>query len=162
MSRFRAFTARTTVRTTAGSSEPARVLVRSLFALAVAAAVMAGCEGQLSTDSNVVIMDKVAPTVKITPTVPQPDSAFVSFDVQANDNLGLLRVVTGVSGLGVSGGFDTTFNATVTSIDIPYRVQLQSGTPQGDTVTVISQAMDGSGNSSAPDTARIVTTHATP
>lgn len=143
--------------------DPARLLVRGVLALAVAAAVMAGCEGSpLVTESNGIIPDQAPPTVVVVPTVPQPDSAFVSFNVNAADNIGLLRILTAFSGPGVSGTLDTTFSTAVTSVSIPYNVQLSSGTPAGDTVTIVAVATDGAGNQSAPDTTRIITMHATP
>jgi hypothetical protein len=77
--------------------------------------------------------------------------------VNATDNLGLLTVITTASGPGITQTFDTLFKSTETSTTIPYRVQIPSGVPAGDTVSVVAVATDGAGNTAISDTLRILT-----
>lgn len=132
-------------------------LIRGVIGATVVAALVAACDGSSLTSAGAVQRDPVPPVVSITPVVPEPDSDFVAFNVNATDNLGLLAVLTSTSGAGLTTQFDTVFKSTITSTTIPYRVQIPSGVPAGDTVSVVATAVDGAGNTTISDTVRILT-----
>jgi hypothetical protein len=132
-------------------------LIRGVIGATVVAALVAACDGSSLTSAGAVQRDPVPPMVSITPVVPEPDSDFVAFNVNATDNLGLLTVITTASGPGITQTFDTLFKSTETSTTIPYRVQIPSGVPAGDTVSVVAMATDGAGNTAISDTLRILT-----
>jgi hypothetical protein len=132
-------------------------LIRGVIGATVVAALVAACDGSSLTSAGAVQRDPVPPVVSVTPVVPQPDSDFVAFNVNATDNLGLLTVITTASGPGITQTFDTLFKSTETSTTIPYRVQIPSGVPAGDTVSVVAMATDGAGNTAISDTLRILT-----
>ncbi|MGH7626544.1 MAG: hypothetical protein ACREOJ_14660 [Gemmatimonadaceae bacterium] len=132
-------------------------LIRGVIGTAVVAALVAACDGSALTSAGIVQRDPVPPVVSVTPVVPEPDSDFVAFNVNATDNLGLLTVVTTASGPGITQMFDTLFKSTETSTTIPYRVQIPAGVPAGDTVFVVSIATDGAFNTTMSDTVRILT-----
>lgn len=132
-------------------------LIRGVIGATVVAALVAACDGSSLTSAGIVQRDPVPPVVAVTPVVPQPDSDFVAFNVNATDNLGLLTVITTASGPGITQTFDTLFKSTETSTTIPYRVQIPSGVPAGDTVSVVAMATDGAGNTAISDTLRILT-----
>ena len=137
-------------------------LIRGVIGATVVAALVAACDGSSLTSAGAVQRDPVPPMVSITPVVPEPDSDFVAFNVNATDNLGLLTVITTASGPGITQTFDTLFKSTETSTTIPYRVQIPSGVPAGDTVSVVAMATDGAGNTAISDTLRILTQIAIP
>ncbi|HEX8717245.1 MAG TPA: hypothetical protein VF722_09760 [Gemmatimonadaceae bacterium] len=132
-------------------------LIRGVIGATVVAALVAACDGSSLTSAGAVQRDPVPPVVSVTPVVPEPDSDFVAFNVNATDNLGLLTVITTASGPGITQTFDTLFKSTETSTTIPYRVQIPSGVPAGDTVSVVAMATDGAGNTAISDTLRILT-----
>jgi hypothetical protein len=132
-------------------------LIRGVIGATVVAALVAACDGSSLTSAGAVQRDPVPPVVSVTPVVPEPDSDFVAFNVNATDNLGLLTVITTASGPGITQTFDTLFKSTETSTTIPYRVQIPSGVPAGDSVSVVAMATDGAGNTAISDTLRILT-----
>jgi len=132
-------------------------LIRGVIGVTVVAALVAACDGSALTSTGLVQRDQVPPAVSVTPVVPEPDSDFVAFNVNATDNLGLLTVITTASGPGITQMYDTLFKSTETSTTIPYRVQIPAGVPAGDTVSVVASATDGSGNTTVSDTLRVLT-----
>ncbi len=126
---------------------PARRLAAAAFGLAVVAIIGACGEGSGSTCAT---CDTGRPTVTLTQTSSTDSS--VSFTTHAADNLGLLTVHARVTAAGLSGGFDTTFNTAVTSVDIPYSLNIPSTIPTGTQITVVATAMDGAHNAAHPDT----------
>ncbi|MGI9139502.1 MAG: YncE family protein [Gemmatimonadaceae bacterium] len=78
----------------------------------------------------------------------------LSFAVDARDNLGLKTISVAVTG-GVAFTFDTTFTSAVTTITIPFALNVSRSVPAGTSVTIVGFATDGSGNRSLPDTLRL-------
>jgi hypothetical protein len=126
---------------------PARRFAAAAFGLAVVAIIGACGEGSGSTCAT---CDTGRPTVTVAQTAASDSS--ISFTTHATDNLGLLTVHARVIASGLGGGFDTTFNSAVTSVDIPYTLPIPSTIPQGTSITVIASAMDGAHNAAHPDT----------
>ncbi|MDB4909831.1 MAG: hypothetical protein JWO39_654 [Gemmatimonadetes bacterium] len=126
---------------------PARRLAAAAVGLAVVAILGACGEGSGSTCAT---CDTGRPVVTLSETSTTDSSIAIS--THASDNLGLLTVHTRVSAAGISGGFDTTFNSAVTSVDIPSTIQIPSSVPIGTPITVIATAMDGAHNAAHPDT----------
>ncbi|HKV52952.1 MAG TPA: hypothetical protein VJO52_17275 [Gemmatimonadaceae bacterium] len=127
----------------------------------LAAAVLVAACVQGDGAGGGVLADSTPPVVSVTAAAPSSDSV-VAFNVLATDNLGLLAVRVSVSGPGISGAFDTTFNTAVTSVTLPYTVPVPSTVPPGTTVTVIASAVDGAHNVSKADTAFIGTGNQSP
>lgn len=127
----------------------------------LAAAVLVAACVQGDGAGGGVLADSTPPVVSITAATPTSDSV-VAFSVLATDNLGLLTVRVSVSGPGISGAFDTTFNSAVTSVTLPYTVPVPSTVPPGTTVTVIASAVDGAHNVSKADTAFLGTGNQSP
>lgn len=123
---------------------------------AIALATAAAACGNTTNPAGVTLVDNVPPTVSVLPQTAPNDSS-VAFTVQASDNLGLLNVYVTLSGPGISGSLDTTFASTVTSVTIPYVVNVPPSVPPGSDVTVIASAMDGAHNLAKPDTALVAT-----
>ncbi len=126
---------------------PARRLVASAFGLAVVAVIGACGEGSGSTCAT---CDTGRPVVSLSETSTTDSS--IAFTTHATDNLGLLTVHARVTAAGLSGGFDTTFSTAVTSVDIPFTLQIPSTIPSGTQITVVATAMDGAHNAAHPDT----------
>jgi hypothetical protein len=125
----------------------ARRFAAATFGLAVVAILGACGEGSGSTCAT---CDTGRPVVSLAETATTDSS--VSFTTHATDNLGLLTVHARVTAAGLSGGFDTTFNTAVTSVDIPFTIEVPSTIPSGTTITVVASAMDGAHNAAHPDT----------
>ena len=131
---------------------PARRLAAAAFGLAVVAVLGACGEGSGSTCAT---CDTGRPVVTISETSSSDSS--IAFTTHASDNLGLLTVHARVSAAGLAGGFDTTFTSAVTSVDIPFTLQIPSTVPTGTAITVIATAMDGAHNAAHPDTLKLFT-----
>lgn len=126
---------------------PARRLAAAAVGLAVVAILGACGEGSGSTCAT---CDTGRPVVSLSATSTTDSSIAIS--THASDNLGLLTVHTRVSAAGISGGFDTTFNSAVTSVDIPSTIQIPTSVPTGTAITIVATAMDGAHNAARPDT----------
>jgi hypothetical protein len=126
---------------------PARRFAAAAFGLAVVAVLGACGEGSGSTCAT---CDTGRPVVSVTETSSSDSS--IAFSTHATDNLGLLTVHARVTAAGLSGGFDTTFTTAVTSVDIPFTIQIPSTIPTGTNITVVATAMDGAHNAAHPDT----------
>jgi len=126
---------------------PTRRLTAAAFGLAVVAILGACGEGSGSTCAT---CDTGRPVVTLTETSSSDSS--IAFTTHASDNLGLLTVHSRVTAVGLTGGFDTTFTSAVTSVDIPFTVQIPSTIPTGTTIMVVATAMDGAHNAAHPDT----------
>ena len=126
---------------------PARRLAAAAFGLAVVAVIGACGEGSGSTCAT---CDTGRPVVSLSETSTTDSS--IAFTTHASDNLGLLTVHARVTAAGLSGGFDTTFSTAVTSVDIPFTLQIPSTIPSGTQITVVATAMDGAHNAAHPDT----------
>jgi hypothetical protein len=137
---------------TSNSARPAlpsaRRLKAAAFGLAVVAILGACGEGSGSTCAT---CDTGRPVVTLTQTGAPTDSS-VTFDTHATDNLGLLAIHVRITAPGIAGGFDTTFNSAVTSVDIPYSLSVPSTVPAGTSITIVASAMDGAHNAAHPDT----------
>ena len=131
---------------------PARRLTAAAFGLAVVAVLGACGEGSGSTCAT---CDTGRPSVSVAETSTTDSS--IAFTTHATDNLGLLTVHTRVTAAGITGGFDTTFTSAVTSVDVPFTVQIPSTVPSGTTIKVIATAMDGAHNAAHPDTLTVST-----
>jgi hypothetical protein len=129
---------------------PARRYLAAAFGLAVVAVLGACGEGSGSTCAT---CDTGRPVVSVSETSSTDSS--IAFTTHATDNLGLLTVHAHVSATGLAGGFDTTFSAPVTSVDIPFTVQIPSSVPAGTAITVVASAMDGAHNAAHPDTLKL-------
>src|SRR3954466_689917 len=105
---------------------PARRLAAAALGLAVVAIAGACGEGSGSTCAT---CDTGRPVVTLSETSTTDSSIAIS--THASDNLGLLTVHTRVSAAGIAGGFDTTFNSAVTSVDIPSTIQIPASVPTG-------------------------------
>ncbi|HEX6534769.1 MAG TPA: hypothetical protein VF041_09225 [Gemmatimonadaceae bacterium] len=158
MSRTRTHVSR---RTPASLHQGAALAGRALAGLALAAiaALAAACSD--SADPSGSHTDQTPPTVSVAAGTASADTT-LGFTVDAHDNLGLLQVHAQVSGPGFSGSFDTTFTSTVTQVTIPYEIGVPTSVPMGTQVMVVAYAVDGAHNSSAPDTAYLVTGNAGP
>ena len=126
---------------------PARRFAAAALGLAVVAILGACGEGSGSTCAT---CDTGRPVVNVSETSTTDSSITIS--THATDNLGLLTVHTRITAAGISGGFDTTFNSAVTSVDIPSTIQIPSTIPTGTQITVVASAMDGAHNAAHPDT----------
>ena len=126
---------------------PARRFRAAAIGLAVVAVIGACGEGSGSTCAT---CDTGRPVVSLAETSTTDSS--ISFTTHATDNLGLLTVHARVSAAGLSGGFDTTFSTAVTSVDIPFTLQIPSTIPSGTQIAVVASAMDGAHNAAHPDT----------
>ena len=126
---------------------PARRFAAAAFGLAVVAILGACGEGSGSTCAT---CDTGRPVVSVTETSSSDSS--IAFSTHATDNLGLLTVHARVTAAGLAGGFDTTFTTAVTSVDIPFTIQIPSTIPTGTNITVVASAMDGAHNAAHPDT----------
>jgi len=126
---------------------PARRLAAAAFGLAVVAVIGACGEGSGSTCAT---CDTGRPVVSLSESSTTDSS--IAFSTHATDNLGLLTVHARVTAAGLSGGFDTTFSTAVTSVDIPFTLQIPSTIPSGTQITVVATAMDGAHNAAHPDT----------
>ncbi len=131
---------------------PARRLAAAAFGLAVVAVIGACGEGSGSTCAT---CDTGRPVVSLSETSTTDSS--IAFTTHATDNLGLLTVHARVTAAGLSGGFDTTFSTAVTSVDIPFTLQIPSTIPSGTQITVVATAMDGAHNAAHPDTLLVST-----
>lgn len=85
----------------------------------------------------------------------------LAFSADARDNLGLKTITVSVTG-GVQFTFDTTFTSAVTSMSIPFKLNVPRSVPSGTAVTVVGSATDGSGNRSLPDTLRLAVGNVAP
>jgi len=125
----------------------ARRFAAAAFGLAVVAILGACGEGSGTTCAT---CDTGRPVVSLAETAASDSS--LSFTTHASDNLGLLTVHARVTAVGISGGFDTTFSSAVTSVDIPFTINIPSSIPAGTTITIVGSAMDGAHNAAHPDT----------
>lgn len=123
---------------------------------AVALATVAAACGNTTNPAGGTLVDNVPPKVSVLPQAAPNDSS-IAFTVQASDNLGLLNVHVTLSGPGISGSIDTTFTSAVTSVTLPYVINVPPSVPPGTNVTVIASAMDGAHNLARPDTAIVAT-----
>src|SRR5450432_809413 len=126
---------------------PARRFAAAAFGLAVVAVLGACGEGSGSTCAT---CDTGRPVVSVTETSSSDSS--IAFSTHATDNLGLLTVHARVTAGGHAGGCDTTFTTAVTSVDIPFTIQIPATIPTGTNITVVATAMDGAHNAAHPDT----------
>ncbi len=136
---------------------PSLRLGRWLFAGALGTVLaIAGTACTDQTGAGSAFTDRTPPVVRVVAGTPPSDTT-IAFSVLAADNLGLLNVRVTVSGPGLGGTFDTTFNTTVTSVTLPYVVAIPPSVPPGTSVTVIAEAMDGAHNAAKPDTVLVGT-----
>ena len=94
-------------------------------------------------------LDTTAPSVTVLRAT-SPDSIF-AFTVRANDNLGVKYVSTTLSGA-LSRTVADTVKAAVTAYTKDFLVSVPGNVTPGSQVTLITQAEDGNGNKSRPDT----------
>ena len=114
----------------------------------VLATSLAACgEGNPKTDEST--LDRTAPTVTVLRAA-SADSIF-AFTVRANDNLGVKYVRVALSGALIRAVADTV-TAAVTTYSKDFSVPVPGNVTPGSQVTLVTQAEDGNGNKSKPDT----------
>ena len=118
-----------------------------LTALVLATSLAACGDGNPTTDEST--LDRTAPSVVVLRAT-SPDSIF-AFTVRANDNLGVKFVTVSLGGAIVRSVADTVSSA-VTAYTKDFAVSVPGNVTPGSQVTLISQAEDGNGNRSKPDT----------
>ncbi|MBC7843272.1 MAG: hypothetical protein H7099_13210 [Gemmatimonadaceae bacterium] len=118
-----------------------------LTALVLATSLAACGDGDPTTDETT--LDRTAPSVVVLRAT-SPDSVF-AFTVRANDNLGVKFVSVSLGGAIVRSVADTVTSA-VTAYTKDFSVSVPGNVTPGSQVTLISQAEDGNGNKSKPDT----------
>jgi len=130
-------------------TEPTLVLRTIRWLPLVLAAALAGCgDGDPTVDQNT--LDRTAPSLSVVRAA-SADSVF-AFTVTANDNLGIKFVRATLSGALQTTVSDTVRSA-VTAYTKDFRVVVPASVTPGSQVTLITQAEDGNGNKSKPDTA---------
>ncbi len=115
--------------------------------LVLATSLTACGDGDPTVDNNT--LDRTAPSVSVIRAT-SPDSIF-AFSVQANDNLGVKFVSVQLAGA-LSDAVADTVRAAVTAYTKQFSVRVPGNVVPGSQVTLISQAEDGNGNKSRPDT----------
>jgi hypothetical protein len=95
------------------------------------------------------LLDNTAPSVTVVRAT-SPDSVF-AFNVRANDNLGIKFVSVELKG-GLSRTLSDTVRSAVTAYTKEFTVSVPNNVVPGTQVTLITQAEDGNGNKSKPDT----------
>lgn len=114
----------------------------------VLATSLAACgDGDPTVDNNT--LDRTAPSVTVLRAT-SPDSVF-AFSVRANDNLGIKFVNVTLAGALVRTVADTV-RAAVTAYTKEFSVTVPGNVVPGSQVTLITEAEDGNGNRSKPDT----------
>ena len=114
----------------------------------VLATSLAACgDGNPNVDAST--LDSTAPSVVVLRAT-SPDSIF-AFTVRANDNLGVKYVSVSLNGA-ISRVVADTVKAAVTAYTKDFTVAVPGNVVPGSQVTLISQAEDGNGNKSKPDT----------
>ncbi len=114
----------------------------------VLASSLAACgDGNPNTDEST--LDRTAPSVTVRRAT-SVDSIF-AFTVTANDNLGVKYIAVTLSGA-LSRTVADTVKAAVTAYSKDFSVPVPGNVTPGSQVTLISQAEDGNGNKSKPDT----------
>ncbi len=114
----------------------------------VLATSLAACgDGNPNVDAST--LDSTAPSVVVLRAT-SPDSIF-AFTVRANDNLGVKYVSVSLNGA-ISRIVADTVKAAVTAYTKDFTVAVPGNVVPGSQVTLISQAEDGNGNKSKPDT----------
>lgn len=129
-------------------SEPTLVSNALRLLPLVLATTLAAC-GAGNPNVDAATLDTTAPTVTVVRGT-SPDSIF-AFTVRANDNLGVKYVTTSLSGALVRTVADTV-RAAVTAYTKDFTVPVPRNVTPGSQVTLVTQAEDGSGNKSKPDT----------
>ncbi len=115
--------------------------------LVLATSLTACGDGDPTVDNNT--LDRTAPSVSVIRAT-SPDSIF-AFSVQANDNLGVKFVNVELAGA-LSRVVADTVRAAVTAYTKEFTVRVPGNVVPGSQVTLITQAEDGNGNKSKPDT----------
>ena len=134
---------------------------RALAAVAVlAGSALAACGESGAAFAPDIVGDRTPPRVRLVDQKAAADS-LIAFAVGASDNLGLKSVRVRVTG-GVTRSFDTTLTSVVTSLDVPFTFVVSRAVPPGTSVLAVATATDGAGNSSAPDTLRLIVGNLTP
>jgi hypothetical protein len=114
----------------------------------VLATSLAACgEGSPTTDETT--LDRIAPSVTVLRST-SPDSVF-AFSVRANDNLGVKFVNVQLLGA-LSNAVADTVRSAVTAYTKDFTIPVPGNVTPGSQVTLITQAEDGNGNLSRPDT----------
>ena len=120
----------------------------ALAPLAAICAVLACSE--LATQNN--LADSFAPTDQLA-TWDEFGRFCIDFTAHVTDNLGIKRVHVDATG-GVTASLDSVFTSAVTLTDLSISLSVPRSVPAGTAVTIVSYAVDGAGNRSAPDTLR--------
>ena len=129
-------------------SEPTLVSNALRLIPLVLATTLAACgDGNPNVDEST--LDTTAPSVTVLRST-SADSVF-AFNVRANDNLGVKYVSTTLSGAIVRTVSDTV-RAAVTAYTKDFTVAVPGNVTPGSQVTLVTQAEDGNGNKSKPDT----------
>ena len=129
-------------------SEPTLVSNALRLIPLVLATTLAACgDGNPNVDEST--LDTIKPSVTVLRSA-SPDSVF-AFNVRANDNLGVKYVTTTLSGAIVRTVADTV-RAAVTAYTKDFTVSVPGNVTPGSQVTLVTQAEDGNGNKSKPDT----------
>ena len=129
-------------------SEPTLVSNALRLIPLVLATTLAACgDGNPNVDEST--LDTIKPSVTVLRST-SPDSVF-AFNVRANDNLGVKYVATTLSGAIVRTVADTV-RAAVTAYTKDFTVSVPGNVTPGSQVTLVTQAEDGNGNKSKPDT----------
>ena len=129
-------------------SEPTLVSNALRLIPLVLATTLAACgDGNPNVDEST--LDTTAPSVTVLRAA-SPDSIF-AFTVRANDNLGVKYVTTTLNGALVRTVSDTV-RAAVTAYTKDFTVTVPGNVTPGSQVTLVTQAEDGNGNKSKPDT----------
>jgi hypothetical protein len=114
----------------------------------VLATALAACgDGNPNTDQST--LDRTAPSVTVLRAT-SADSIF-AFTVTANDNLGVKYVTVNLLGA-LSRTVADTVKAAVTAYSKDFSVAVPGNVTPGSQVTLVTQAEDGNGNKSKPDT----------
>lgn len=114
----------------------------------VLATSLAACgDGDPTVDETT--LDRTAPSVTVLRAT-SPDSIF-AFSVTANDNLGIKFVSVALSGA-LANSLADTVRAAVTAYNKEFSVTVPGNVTPGSQVTLVTQAEDGNGNRSRPDT----------
>jgi hypothetical protein len=114
----------------------------------VLATSLAACgDGEPTVDETT--LDRTAPSVTVLRAT-SPDSIF-AFSVTANDNLGVKFVNVELGGA-LARSVSDTVRAAVTAYTKQFTVPVPGNVTPGSQVTLITQAEDGNGNKSKPDT----------
>lgn len=112
------------------------------------AATLAGCgDGDPTVDQST--LDRTAPSLSVVRAA-SADSVF-AFTVTANDNLGIKYVSAALTGALETSVADTV-RAAVTAYSRSFTIAVPARVTPGSQVTLVTQAEDGNGNKSKPDT----------